>query len=44
MIFPKPEWWDEWTYFDELRMSVQLRKGAPESVKEEWDDLTTTSL
>lgn len=39
MIIKEPEWWDEWTYFDEKNLETKLKDDAPEEVKREWEEL-----
>jgi len=35
----KPDWWDQWTYFDEDSRETKLKKDAPAKVKREWKAL-----
>lgn len=39
MIIKEPEWWEEWTYFNEDELETKLKDGAPKEVRDEWDEL-----
>lgn len=36
MKIKKPEWWEEWTYFDSKTLSLKIKDEAPDDVKKEW--------
>lgn len=39
MTFLKPEWWDEWTYYDKETLSTKLKEDAPPKVRREWNEI-----
>jgi|GEM_PF-2802808 len=39
MTIDKPDWWDQWTYFDENDGQTKLKPDAPADVKREWTKL-----
>jgi monoamine oxidase len=39
MTIDEPDWWDQWTYFDEESGETKLKEDAPADVKREWTEL-----
>lgn len=39
MIIQEPEWWEEWTYFNEDKLQTEIKPTAPDKVKQEWEEL-----
>lgn len=39
MTIPEPIWWKQWTRFNEKELRTELRDGAPEEVRAEWENL-----
>jgi hypothetical protein len=39
MNINKPDWWDEWTEFDEERLETVIKDNAPNDVLIEWHKL-----
>ena len=39
MTLNKPDWWDEWTYFDQEAREIKLKDAAPGKVCREWKEI-----
>lgn len=39
MTIEEPEWWEQWTYFDEQAREVKLKEDAPEDIKREFGEI-----
>ena len=39
MTIDEPDWWDEWTEYNEDTLAKELKPGAPEQVRREWEEL-----
>jgi len=39
MTFTEPDWWGEWTYFDEEELITKLKTDAPDDIQKEWEEI-----